>query len=79
MLVNTVTLSLVIFPLAVIDITLGMMKLAVPIGLVLEPLPVVFGAIRPNLHSIPVAVRPFPFSCEDCAVFKLKRFIIDWL
>ena len=79
MLVNTVTLGLVIFPFAVIDITLGMIKLAFSIGLVLEPLSVVFSAIRPKLHTVPMAVQPFPLSCENGSIFKLIWVIIGWL
>ena len=60
MLVEPITVSFVIDPLAFINVAISMPKLPLAISFIVVPFTLVFAAIRPQLHS--------PARFESCFV-----------
>ena len=76
-LIDSVALGLVISPVAVIDITLRVIKFPFSVRFVVLPLPFVFCAIGPNLHTVAVAVQTLPFSGKHSPILKSEGFVVD--
>ena len=64
-------MGLVILPLAFVDVSISVDKLALAVGLVIVPFANVLGSVRPLLNSFAFAklARRIPVAGVNCAVW----------
>jgi hypothetical protein len=68
--VNTVSVSLVILPLAIEYITVYVPELSLSMSLIVLPLTLVAGTIGPDLDTTAVSNRSAPLSFVDRTIFE---------
>ena len=75
-LVDSVSISFIVFPITVEHVTIRMPELPRPLGLPLRPAPFILGAVDPNLFPVPVSSLPQPLALVDGPVaHQMFRFV----
>ena len=68
--INAISVSFVLEPLALIDITVSMPKSPLAMSFIIFPHSIVLGTIRPYLYTPPMTIKTFPLTGVDSAVIK---------
>ena len=73
MLVHSISLSLVIDPIALVEVAIGMYQPATAIGFIILPVALVYASIRPNLDALafPLVGQLVPLPLVESATFSL--------
>ena len=71
--IDSMSGGFVLFPFAVVDITIDVGELAFPFGFIVEPLAFVLGSIRPDLYSKSFTNVTPPLTVIDNSIFELDR------
>lgn len=64
-----------ILPVALVDISVGVVELALAVGLIVEPASLVLGSIWPNLQSIAFLHATSPVAFVNYSVAKSHFFL----
>lgn len=77
--INTIAVSLIILPEAVVNVSICMNESSLSVGLVLDPPSFVHAPIRPNLDSATLAhiLAIEPFSLVFSPIFELLFLLIN--
>lgn len=70
--VDSVSISLVVLPLAFVDVSVGVPELSTTVRFILAPLSFVLGVVRPDLDSWSVPLVIEEVSFVNSSVFKGK-------
>jgi len=72
--VHSVAISLVIFPLTLVDISVSVPEFAFAVGFVFAPFSLVFSTVRPDLSARSVSETLEKVSFVDSSVLKHELF-----
>mmetsp|Transcript_31584 Transcript_31584/g.69725 ORF Transcript_31584/g.69725 Transcript_31584/m.69725 type:complete len:306 (-) Transcript_31584:37-954(-) len=72
--VNSMSIGLVQFPLAFVDITIVVLEATKTLGFVSVPLPFIASTIRPHLHAVAVSQVALPFTRVNRSIDHLLIF-----
>ena len=78
MAVGSVSMSLIVLPVAVVDITISMDQSALSISLIVGPVTLVHGAVRPDLDAFTLSnlLTTKPVSFIACSVLENNHFAL---
>ena len=68
--VNTESVSLVVGPLSIVDISINVHELSLTVGMVLSPLARVLGTVRPMLLTLAITEASLPLTVVDGATLE---------
>lgn len=68
--IDTISVGLIVFPLAVIDVTINVSKFTFAMSSIIFPLSLIFGSVRPLLFSIAVTETTDPFAIISGSSFE---------
>jgi hypothetical protein len=72
--VNTESVSLIVGPLSIVDISVDVHELSLAVSMVLSPLARVLGTIRPMLLTLAVTETSLPFTVVDGTTLEAIRW-----
>jgi len=74
--IHSISVSLIISPFTIINITINVIESASPMGNVVLPVTFIFSTIRPYLDAIPVPDQPFALTLIDSSIIKHQLIFI---